>query len=75
MTDPDLFTAREQPRINGPDGTVQKTIGDAVHPSYFYLKMTDAFLRHHARGVVPPNDLHHAVPKLFLTHAIKTTTF
>ncbi len=75
VTDPDLFTGRDQPRVSGGDGTVQKTIGDAQHPSYFYLKMTDAFLRHHARGVVPPNDLHHAVPKLFLTHAIKTTTF
>ena len=75
VTDPDLFTARDQPRTNGADGTVQKIIGDAVHPSYFYLKMTDAFLRHNARGVVPPNDLHHAVPKLFLSHAIRTTTF
>ena len=75
VTDPDLFTDRNQPRINGPDGTVQKTIGDATHPSYFYLKVTDAYLRHQARGIVPPNDLHHAVPKLFLPHAIRTTTF
>ncbi len=75
VTDPDILLGQRAPQTNGPDGTVQKVIGDANSPDYFYPKMTDAFLRHNAPRLVPPNDLHHAVPKLFLAHAIKTTQF
>ena len=75
VTDPDILAGQPGPHISGPDGTQQKSVGDTDTPDYYYLKMTDPFMTHRARRMVPPNDLHHAVPKLFLVHAIKTTSF
>jgi hypothetical protein len=75
VTDPDILVGERAPHVSGPDGTVQKIIGSADTPDYFYLKMTDAFLRRHAARLMQQNDLHHVVPKLFLVHAVKTTLF
>src|SRR5262249_18766886 len=77
VTDPDLFTGSGANVVRGPFGTVQKTMGRMDNPyvdrpSYYYLRMTDEFLRRHAARLIAQTDLHHAVPKLFFLHALKT---
>lgn len=70
----DLYA--DQPAGLGDEGTETRSMSyghSAGVPDYMWVHFTDAFFKHRCRSLAAAGqDLHHAIPKLFLTHALQT---
>lgn len=70
----DLY-AGEHPGVPADDGAETRSVSfghPAGVPDYMWVHFTDAFLKHHGRSLAARTDLHHAIPQLFLSHALRT---
>ncbi|WP_426956182.1 hypothetical protein [Muricoccus radiodurans] len=71
----DLYDSEPGSAFAGDDGTVQRTMRfghPAGVPDYMWIGFTEAFLKHRCQFLKQGTDLHHAIPKIFLPHALRT---
>jgi hypothetical protein len=71
----DLYDGKDLPATAADDGTASKML-NAGHPAgvpaYTWVHLTDSFLKHHCKSLKTRVDLHHSIPRLFMSHALQT---